>query len=138
VREYTAPVAHLPAARTGPAPGPVGAGAALLLAVGAWLFPAQDPAPDRVDWSSIDTIVTRIEAPRVPERIYRVADFGATGDGRTDARPAIMAAIDTASGDGGGRVQLSPGVWLSRVLGYSPLVYARDVEDVAITGPGTR
>ncbi|HET9766305.1 MAG TPA: glycosyl hydrolase family 28-related protein, partial [Thermoanaerobaculia bacterium] len=124
----------------------------------------------------VETIVSRIEAPRIPARTYRVADFGAAGDGAADARPGILAAIAKATAEGGGRVVLSPGVWLSRgpiqlqsrielhlepgahllfapepehylpvvetrwegtrVLTYSPLVYAKDVEDVAITGLG--
>jgi hypothetical protein len=149
----------------------------LLLAGSAWPARAQDPAPGRVDWGMVETIVSRIEAPRVPDRVYRVAELGAVGDGVEDARPAILAAISRASADGGGRVVLSPGVWRSngpihlqsrielqleqgahllfspdpehflpvvetrwegtRVLTYSPLIYAHDVEDVAITGPGT-
>ena len=150
-------------------------GALLLLLAGS--LSAQDPKPGRVDWTMVDAIVSRIEAPRIPARTYRVADFGAVGDGVADARPAVLAAIARATAEGGGRVVLSPGVWLSRgpiqlqsrielhlepgahllfapeperylpvvetrwegtrVLGYSPLVYAHDVEDVAITGPGT-
>ncbi len=149
----------------------------LLLLLGAWPSTAQDPSPGRVDWSLIETIVSRIEGPQIPVRDYRVVDFGAVGDGTEDARPAIMATIARASAEGGGRVVLSPGVWRSdgpihlasriefhlergahllfspdpqhylpvvetrwegtRVLSYSPLIYARDVEDVAITGPGT-
>lgn len=138
---------------------------------------AQDPNPGRVDWTMVETIVSRIEAPRIPARTYRVTDFGAVGDGTADARPAILAAIAKATAEGGGRVVLSPGVWSSqgpielksrielhlepgahllfsplpehylpvvetrwegtRVLSYSPLVYAHDVEDVSITGSGT-
>jgi hypothetical protein len=151
-------------------------GTLLLLLAGCRPLSAQDPKPGRVDWTMVETIVSRIEAPRIPARTYRVADFGATGDGAADARPAILAAIAKATAEGGGRVVLSPGVWLSRgpiqlqsielhlepgahllfapepehylpvvetrwegtrVLSYSPLVYARDVEDVAITGSGT-
>lgn len=150
----------------------------LLLSV-AGLCPvaAQDPSPGRIDWTLVESIVSRLEAPRIPARTYRVDDFGAVADGIADARPAILAAIAQAKREGGGRVVLSPGVWLSRgpielsshlelhlepgahllfapepelylpvvetrwegtrVLGYSPLIYARDVEDVAITGPGT-
>jgi hypothetical protein len=150
---------------------------ALLALAGARPTGAQDLTPGRVDWDLIDTIVSRIEAPRIPERDYRVADFGGAADGAADARPAILAAIAEASAEGGGRVVLSPGVWRSRgpihlrsrielhlepgahllfspdpehylpvvetrwegtrVLTYSPLVYAHDVEDVAITGSGT-
>ena len=152
----------------------VSAGAALALAAPA---SAQDPDPGRVDWSLVDTIVERIQLPEIPRRDYRPEDFGGTADGRSDSRPAILAAIGKASQEGGGRVVLSEGVWLSRgpvvlqsrielhleedatllfspdpahylppvltrwegteVYTYSPLVYARDVEDVAITGPGT-
>src|SRR5262245_6676903 len=161
----------------------VGARGALLLLLAASLPVAaplsaqEDPAPGRVDWTMVETIVSRIEAPRIPARTYRVADFGTVGDGVADARPGILAAIAKATAEGGGRVVLSPGVWLSRgpiqlqsrielhlepgahllfapeperylpvvetrwegtrVLGYSPLLYARDVEDVAITGLGT-
>lgn len=162
-------------------------GTLLLLLTGGWPLSAplsaqNDPTPGRVDWTMVETIVSRIEAPRIPARTYRVADFGAAGDGAAgggtaDARPLILAAIAKATAEGGGRVVLSPGVWLSRgpiqlqsrielhlepgahllfspepehylpvvetrwegtrVLSYSPLVYARDVEDVAITGSGT-
>ncbi|HEX4951838.1 MAG TPA: glycoside hydrolase family 28 protein [Thermoanaerobaculia bacterium] len=152
-------------------------GALLLLLVGSWPLSGEDPKPGWVDWAMVETIASRIEAPRIPDRTYLVAEFGASGDGAADARPAILAAIAKATAEGGGRVVLSPGVWLSRgpiqlqsridlhlepgahllfapepelylpvvetrwegtrVLSYSPLVYARDVEDVAITGPGT-
>ena len=149
----------------------------LLLLLGVGATRAQDPAPERVDWGLIETIVARIDGPQIPARDYRVVDFEAVGDGTEDARPAIQAAIAKASAEGGGRVVLSPGVWRSdgpihlasrvefhlergahllfspdpqhylpvvetrwegtRVLSYSPLIYASDVEDVAITGPGT-
>lgn len=145
---------------------------AALLAVA----PAATGSAVEVDWSQVDAIVARIERPQIPRRDYRVADLGVP-DGRTDALPAIRAAIENASAAGGGRVVLSRGVWLSRgpvhlrsrvelhleegarllfspdpadylpvvktrwegteVMTYSPLVYARDVEDVAITGAGT-
>lgn len=144
---------------------------------------AAEPAPSEVDWAKVETIVAAIEAPRIPERSFRVSDFlpaggsAAGGDGVGDARPAIQAAIAKAAGAGGGRVVLPPGVWLSRgpirlesrielhleagahllfapepelylpvvetrwegtrLFGYSPLIYAKGVEDVAITGPGT-
>jgi polygalacturonase len=130
-----------------------------------------------VDWSQVEAIVRAIQPPRIPRRDYRVTDFGAVPDGAADARKAILAAIEKAVADGGGRVVLPAGTWFSKgpihlrsrvelhleagarllfspdpadylpvvktrwegteVLSYSPLVYARDLEDVAITGPGT-
>lgn len=174
--------------RTGDIPGWLGASSPLLSPLSTLLstlavcvawgpVAAEDPRPGRVDWSLVDTIVAKIEAPRIPDRVYRVADFGVAADCMSDARPAILAAIAKASSEGGGRVVLSPGVWRSRgpihlqsridlhlepgahllfspdpahylpvvetrwegtrVMSFSPLVYAKDVEDVAITGSGT-
>ena len=138
---------------------------------------AADPAPGRVDWGLVNTIVKRIELPRIPPREYRVERVTDASGAPGDARPAILAAIEKVAAGGGGRVVLAKGTWRSdgpihlksridlhleegaillfspdpahylpvvktrwegtEVLGYSPLVYARDVEDVAITGPGT-
>jgi polygalacturonase len=161
-----------------PFPGRFGRAAAVaaLLALAAPAS-AQDPDPGRVDWALVEVIVERIRLPEIPRRDYRPQDFGGTPDGRSDARPAILAAIGKASQEGGGRVVLSGGTWLSRgpvvlqsrielhlqegatllfspdptdylppvltrwegteLYTYSPLVYARDVEDVAVTGSGT-
>jgi len=129
------------------------------------------------DWARVDGIVQSIELPEIPDRDYPITDFGARAGGTNDARPAIEAAIRKASSDGGGRVVIPPGKWLScgpihlatrinlhiaegatllfsaqaehylpvvltrwegtEVYSYSPLIYAFEVEDVAITGKGT-
>ena len=44
--------------------------------------------------------------------VYNVNTFGAAGDGVTDDREAIQAAIDAASANGGGIVYLPPGTYL--------------------------
>ncbi|MET0624757.1 MAG: glycoside hydrolase family 28 protein [Pyrinomonadaceae bacterium] len=129
------------------------------------------------DWARADEIVRDIRLPEIPARDYPITDFGAQPGGTADARPAIMAAIKKASAEGGGRVRIPPGKWLSRgpvhlasrinlhlaegatllfspearhylpvvltrwegteVHSYSPLIYAFEVRDVAITGKGT-
>ncbi len=126
---------------------------------------------------AIDEIVASIELPDIPERDFNIVDFGAAEGGEQDARPAILAAIARASSQGGGRIVVPKGLWLSEgpvvlrsnielhladgarllfgeraehylpavltrwegteLYGYSPLIYARDVHDVAITGSGT-
>lgn len=126
---------------------------------------------------AIDEIVAAIELPDIPERDFNIVDFGAAEGGEQDARPAILAAIASASSQGGGRIVVPKGLWLSEgpvvlrsnielhlsdgarllfgdraehylpavltrwegteLYGYSPLIYARDVHDVAITGSGT-
>lgn len=126
---------------------------------------------------AIDEIVDSIELPVIPDRDFSIIDFGAVEGGEQDARPAILAAIARATSQGGGRILVPPGVWLSEgsvvlqsnielhlsdgarllfgarakhylpvvltrwegteLYGYSPLIYANNVHDVAITGPGT-
>ncbi|MGW8367354.1 MAG: glycoside hydrolase family 28 protein [Gammaproteobacteria bacterium] len=126
---------------------------------------------------AVDEIVQAIELPDIPDREFDILDFGAVKGGEQDARPAILAAIDKAASEGGGRVVVPQGLWLSEgpvvlqsrielhladgarllfsehaehflpvvltrwegteLYGYSPLIYARDVHDVAITGSGT-
>lgn len=128
------------------------------------------------DWAQADEIVKAIQLPKIPARDFVITDFGAKPGGETDARPAIMAAIKAASAQGGGRVVLPSGKWLSNgpihlasginlhvaegatllfgaeakhylpvvltrwegteLYGYSPLIYAFEVHDVAITGKG--
>ncbi|HEX8398787.1 MAG TPA: glycoside hydrolase family 28 protein [Pyrinomonadaceae bacterium] len=129
------------------------------------------------DWAHAEEAVRTIRLPEIPVRDYFITNFGALSGGTTDARPAILAAIKKASAEGGGRVVIPQGKWLSRgpihlasrinlhiaegatllfslearhylpvvltrwegteVYSYSPLIYAFEVKDVAITGKGT-
>ena len=133
-------------------------------------------AEEVANWAVADKIVASIELPNIPDRDYVITDFGAKSDGASDARPAIAAAIKKASAEGGGRVIVPKGTWMSHgpihlasrinlhvaegatlrfspepahylpvvltrwegteVYSYSPLIYAFEVHDVAITGKG--
>jgi polygalacturonase len=134
-------------------------------------------AAETGDWAKLDEIVQTIRLPEIPARDYVITNFGAQAGGTVDARPAIQAAIKQAVADGGGRIVIPAGEWLSRgpihlasrinlhiaegalvrfspeardylpvvrtrwegteMFGYSPLIYAANVHDVAITGKGT-
>jgi polygalacturonase len=138
---------------------------------------ARSIAPAAEDWISADEIIRAIQLPRIPDREYVITDFGAQAGGTGDARAAIQKAIQKASSEGGGRIVIPVGDWLSQgpihlasrinlhvaegarllfsraasdylpvvltrwegteVHTYSPLIYAFEVEDVAITGKGT-
>jgi polygalacturonase len=67
------------------------------------------PAPE--GWALAPTMVKRIVAPRFPARDFEVTRFGAKGDGKSDARPAIAAAIAACSAAGGGRVLVPAGTY---------------------------
>lgn len=129
------------------------------------------------NWPTADAIVQSIQLPIIPARDYVITDFGAQPGSHTDALPAIIAAINKAASEGGGRVIIPKGHWLSNgpihlaskielhiaegatllfspdpehylpvvltrwegteLYSYSPLIYAFEVHDVAITGKGT-
>ncbi|UZJ42849.1 glycoside hydrolase family 28 protein [Marinimicrobium sp. C6131] len=150
-------------------------GLAAVLATSASLSQALDSHDDtQADWNKASEIVQAVQPPQIPNRDYLITDFDAK---RGDARPAIMAAIEQASADGGGRVIIPEGQWESHgpihlksrinlhisegatllfspepedylpavltrwegteMYGYSPLIYAYQVQDVAVTGKGT-
>ena len=103
--------------------------------------------------------------PSFPDRSFSIADYGATGDGKTLNTAAFQKAIGACSAAGGGRVVIPPGKWLTGPIELSSHVdlhleagaavlftsdhslyfgrqqpvspiSGRDLEDVAITGSG--
>ncbi len=115
-----------------------------------------------------------VARPTIPDRTVSIADCGAVAGGATMNTAAFARAIAACAEQGGGRVVVPAGVWLTgpihlrsrielhleagaevrfstrfedylpvvlvhstvRLYNYSPLVYARDCTDIAITGPG--
>lgn len=73
------------------------------------IAPVQAFAP--ADAAEMQAILKRIVAPTFPNRDFRVVDFGAVGDGKTDCRAAIARAIAACTKAGGGRVVVPAGVF---------------------------
>lgn len=156
-----APVAPAPSPSPSPSPAPVA--------------PPAAPQPAQ-GWAELDRILLRIKAPAFPDRDCVITEHGAVAGGRQDATAAIKRAIEACSAQGGGRVVVPPGVFLTgaihlrsnihlyvsqgatllfspdpaaylpvvltrwegiECMNYSPLIYALDSENVALTGPGT-
>lgn len=151
----------------------------LALAVGAALpgCSRQDSAVSHsTDWTLANKIVASIAVPEFPDRDWNVKDFEAKGDGQTDDTNAIAQAIQACHSDGGGRVVVPAGRYLTgpihlksnvnlhvekdatlafvtdpsrylpevltrwegvELMGYSPLIYAFEQENIAVTGGGT-
>jgi unsaturated rhamnogalacturonyl hydrolase len=137
--------------------------------------PAPTPQPP-TGWAELESILARIQPPKFPDRQCTITDHGAVAGGKQDATQAIADAIAKCSAEGGGRVLVPPGVFLTgaihlksnielhvsdgatlqfstdpksylplvltrwegiECMNYSPLIYAIDVENVAVTGKGT-
>jgi polygalacturonase len=87
-----------------------GAGAAGL--VGYW--PQAQARAQEVDpWDQVDVILRRIHEPKIPQRAFPITRFGALGDGVKDCSQAIARAIDACVADGGGRVVVPEGTFLT-------------------------
>jgi polygalacturonase len=126
-------------------------------------------------WEQVDEILSRIKAPRFPNRNFTITDYGAVADNERDCTDAFKMAISAANQAGGGRVVVPPGTFLTgpihlksnvnlyvsdgaiinffvdpnkympvvytrfegtECMNYSPLVYAYEQENIAITGKG--
>ncbi len=129
-----------------------------------------------VGWDRVPGILSRIVAPRFPNRDFVITSYGARGDGTTDCTAAFRSAIGACAAAGGGRVVVPAGRFATgpihlrsnvnlhvqadatilfstdpraylpavftrwegmEMMGYSPLIYAFEQENVAITGTGT-
>jgi len=62
-------------------------------------------------WGRVPEIIRQIALPDIPERDFRVTEFGAIGDGSTDCTEAIRKAIEACHAAGGGRILFPSGVF---------------------------
>lgn len=54
-----------------------------------------------------------VELPKIPDREYNIKDFGAVNGGMESNTGAINAAVTKANADGGGKVIVPAGIWLT-------------------------
>jgi polygalacturonase len=67
-------------------------------------------------WDYQQEILAQIKAPVFPEKIIRIDEFGAIGDGITDCTRAINSAVEKCASLGGGTVLIPKGVYLTGAL----------------------
>jgi hypothetical protein len=128
-----------------------------------------------VGWETLPAIQARIKTPEFRARDFKITDYGAKADGKTDCTEAIRSAIKACHETGGGRVVVTNGTFLTAAvhlksgvnlhiaagatlkfipephkylpvvltrfegiecMNYSPLIYAFEQENIAITGTG--
>jgi polygalacturonase len=91
-----------------------GTGTVLVLCLGSNLnlFALQQSSSSR-GWGALPTLLKHISLPTFPDRDFNVTDFGALGDKKKDCSEAFKKAIEKCSDEGGGRVVVPKGVYLT-------------------------
>jgi len=126
-------------------------------------------------WEQLDGILSKINPPVFQNKTFNIIDYGAISDGTTDCTNAFKNAIDDCSKNGGGKVVVPEGEFLTgaihlksnvnlyvsegavvkfskdvskylpvvftrwegvECMNYSPLIYAYEQENIAVTGKG--
>ena len=130
---------------------------------------------DSDPWKKMELIIKSIPQTQFADKTFNINDFGAIADGKTSNTLAFEKAIKACAGNGGGRVLVPNGKYLTgpihlesnvnlhlednaeilfsinpkdypmvhtswegtELMNYSPLIYAKNKTNVAITGKGT-
>lgn len=126
-------------------------------------------------WEQLDEILSKINPPSFQNKTFNIKDYGAIGDGQIDCTEAFKDAIENCSKNGGGKVVVPEGEFLTGAIhlksnvnlyvsegavvkfskdkkkylpvvftrwegvecrNYSPLIYAYEQENIAVTGKG--
>ena len=67
---------------------------------------------------------------------FSIRDYGATGDGQSLDTPAIQAAIDSVANQGGGKVVIPAGKWLTGRISLKSNVNLHITEGAELTFSG--
>jgi polygalacturonase len=73
-------------------------------------------SPEERGWKQLPEILNQIIPPVFPARDFNIQDFGAIGDGTTDCTDAFSKAISACSLEGGGRIVVPTGVFLTGTI----------------------
>lgn len=141
------------------------------LSCGAQTLKVSDSDP----WKKMELIIKSIPETHFPDKTFNINDFGAVADGKTSNTAAFEKAIKACVQNGGGKVLVPDGKYLTgpihlesnvnlhlddnaeilfsinpkeypivhtsfegtELMNYSPLIYAKNKTNVAITGKGT-
>lgn len=68
---------------------------------------------DEENWKNLNEILSQIMEPKFPANEYNILDFGAISDSTVSIRSAVQSAIDVCSKNGGGKVIIPKGTYLS-------------------------
>ncbi len=83
------------------------------LCIGLLLACSQNPVEEQDPWDQLPGILAKIKPPEFPDMNLNILDYGAKGNGITDASEALRVAIDDCADVGGGRVIIPAGDFLT-------------------------
>ncbi len=77
-----------------------------------------EPVRDKIDkgWDSAGYTIENLKEPVFPGREFIITDFGAINDGNTDCTEAFSRAIRKCHDEGGGKIIVPPGTWLTGAI----------------------
>ena len=111
-------------------------GMAVLLMVAAMTMYAEDYGKY---YQQLPVAVKQAEVAQIPSKTVALTDFGAVGDGRTLCTDAFKKAISTLKNQGGGRLVVPAGVWLTGPIELESNIEMRlDHEAVIYFSPDKR
>lgn len=73
-------------------------------------------------YENIEFNMPRVQEPVFPDYSVKITDFGAKGDGLTDNSEAINRAIEDGAKNGGGKVIIPRGIWIT-----GPIVFKSNI-----------
>ena len=88
----------------------------ILLALIFCSFQSFAQTESNVSWTTYDEILSRIKAPEFPNKDFVITDFGAVEGGKEDCTNAIKKAVDKCNSEGGGRVVIPEGTFLTGAI----------------------
>ena len=68
------------------------------------------------NWNQVDRILERINPPKFSGQVFNITFYGAVGNGTTDCTKAFELAINECANNGGGRVLVPQGVYLTGAI----------------------
>ena len=77
---------------------------------------AQSVSQSPQGWDGLPALLKRTSPPVFPNKVFDVTGFGAVGDGETDCSKAFKLAIEKCNAEGGGRVVVPKGVYLTGAI----------------------
>lgn len=72
--------------------------------------------PEHRAWKQVPMILDRIKPPQFPANDFLITAYGAVGDSITDCTEAFRSAIENCHAEGGGRVVVPKGIYLTGAI----------------------